>query len=228
MAPGAPVIATTDDFAAERARHSTTRQPPGPFPSRAPGRSMSPGIPDEMPAPDMIQNGVAAVPPRGAIRALIGPPPTLPGRNDPEPAFVCGGMLVREMHKALSAFERAFRTAPANPRCISYYGLCLVKSRQDPREGMRLCERAAKHAFFHADILANLAQVYAAAGFRQKAFAALERGMKLDANDRTLLAVHDTMGRRRPPVFGFLGRGHPVNRIAGRIRHAFAEKGQRA
>ena len=50
--------------------------------------------------------------------------------------------------------------------------------------------------------------------------ATLRDGLKFTKRDDRLKEQLRILGLRRPPIFGFLGRTHPVNVFLGKIRHA--------
>ena len=47
---------------------------------------------------------------------------------------------------------------------------------------------------------------------------AIAQGLALDPRNAALRALHDEIGVRKRPVFGFLSRNNPVNRTLGRLR----------
>jgi tetratricopeptide (TPR) repeat protein len=105
------------------------------------------------------------------------------------------------------------------PIASSYLGHALARKGR-LREARERCEEAAKEQFYQPEVLVNLAHVYMLAGERQRAFAVVQRGLKLDAGHRGLLALHDHLGERLPPVLSFLSRGNFLNTLLGRLRRA--------
>lgn len=104
---------------------------------------------------------------------------------------------------------------------LSYLGYGIARYRGKRREGLALCEQAVKLEFYQVDSWFNLARTAELVGERRKAVKALERALKLDAQHAPTLALRAEMGVRRLPFFSFLGRGHFLNRLLGRLRHDF-------
>jgi len=146
--------------------------------------------------------------------------------QDPEQLFAAGQYLLQRdrTSDALAAFKAALEQRPGDPLYASYYGLCLVKTGRAPEEGRRLCERAAEQAFYRPELFANLGAALVALGDRRRAERALRKGLALDRENRALRALLDEIGVRRRPLFPFLGRRNPLNRITGRVRHALRGK----
>jgi hypothetical protein len=70
-----------------------------------------------------------------------------------------------------------------------------------------------------AQLYLNLAEVYATAGRRDDAVEALQSGLKFARRDIRLTIAMNKLTHRRPPVFSFLARKHPLNRHLGILRH---------
>lgn len=105
----------------------------------------------------------------------------------------------------------------------SYLGYGIARFKGRPRDGVALCEHAVKIEFFQPDNQFNLARTYLLVGNREKAVAALRRGLKLDPDHGGLRGLAAQMGQRRRPVLRFLSREHPLNRFLGRLRHQISE-----
>lgn len=103
----------------------------------------------------------------------------------------------------------------------AYLGYGLARFKHRAREGLRLCEYAIRQEFFRVDNYAMLARTALLANNRRKAVNAVERGLAIDHQDQGLLKLRRELGVRRPPVISVLRRDHTVNRILGRLRHAF-------
>jgi tetratricopeptide (TPR) repeat protein len=139
--------------------------------------------------------------------------------EDPEEYFKAGKfLLMRDKQKeALRAFRRAFEMNSADPRYMSYYGVCLASVSGRLKEGLALCEKAAAKEFFRAEMFLNLAKVYMKIGNRGKAHDALRKGMSLDRENKDIKRELDKMGVRRPPVLPFLDRNSGINKFAGKV-----------
>jgi tetratricopeptide (TPR) repeat protein len=129
-----------------------------------------------------------------------------------------------EFHEALSHFEatlQAQRRSPAiqpGMRALSYYGLCLALSSNRLREARELCETAVEEEFYNPELYLNLGRVYLRSGDRARAFGSFVRGLQLNPRDAALVRQIRRLGVRQPLVIGFLGRGHILNRLLGRLR----------
>ena len=149
-----------------------------------------------------------------------------PTAVSPEEMFRRGlAHLKRRAHKeAASCFQQAIdlsREGPAKSpsmRYISYLGLALSMNDGRSEEAVKLCRQALKREFYDADLLCNLGIVYLRNRQRGPAFDAFERGLKLKPDHYRILAALERTNKRAKPMFGFLSRDHPVNRIAGRLR----------
>lgn len=89
-------------------------------------------------------------------------------------------------------------------------------------DGLTLCEFAVRTGFRDADNFANLAKVYRLCGNRARAAKAIFLGLRVQPTHPELQSLHRQLGVRRPPAFPWLTRSNPLNRWAGRIRHALS------
>jgi tetratricopeptide (TPR) repeat protein len=126
--------------------------------------------------------------------------------------------LVRDLPAAHQAFERAHRRDPRHPRALSWYGVTLVLVERNSALGLSLCEQALRPGPA-PELLLNLARVHLALNSRERAVKALQRGLQAAPGDAALLAAQEALGTRRSPVLPMLSRGHPLNRLLGRLRH---------
>jgi len=141
--------------------------------------------------------------------------------EDPAKLFAIGRHLVGKgkYQEALKALKEAVALEPGEVVYQSYYGLCLVETGRGRKEGLNLCRQALQQAFYHVDLYVNLARAYLSMGDRKRAVVALKRGASVEPEDPVIRKLLGEVGRRRQPVFPFLSRAHPINKIAGRIRH---------
>jgi Flp pilus assembly protein TadD len=155
-------------------------------------------------------------------RAILDPGGTTVINADPTKLFAIGKHLLstRQYQEALVALKEAVEQDPGEASYRSYYGLCLVESGRGRKEGLRLCREAVQQAFYLPDLYVNLVKAHLASGERRLAVAVLKTGASFEPENEVLQKLMSDVGRRRRPVFPFLRRGHPINRIAGRIRHA--------
>lgn len=129
--------------------------------------------------------------------------------------------------KAVLKLRRAFESDKRNPYYISFLGLSIARAEQNWEEALDLCERAVqvqrKEIKFHL----NLVEVYALAGWREKALRKLDNASKLFGDDARLKRFRAKIVERRAPVLPFLGRGHFLNRELGKWRHRMLERGDK-
>lgn len=121
--------------------------------------------------------------------------------------------------KALPHMQRAVELERNNPYYMSYMGVVLARSEKKWGEAERLCDAAVRMKRNQAQLYLNLAEVYATAGRRDDAVEALEAGLKFARRDVRLTIAMNRLVHRRPPVFSFLSRRHPLNRQLGMLRH---------
>ena len=139
--------------------------------------------------------------------------------SDAEELYKAGLFLLKRdrVKEALTAFKRAFMIKDKEPRYMSYLGLCLALAEGKAREATQLCEKAVQMEFFRAELFLNLGRVYLVSGNRKKAHMAFRKGLALDRENRNLQKELDKMGIRKQPVFPFLERKHPINKLAGKV-----------
>jgi hypothetical protein len=126
-----------------------------------------------------------------------------------------GLVFLGEAHARLAA--NATVSLPA--ALLSYYGLCLGVRRGQIVQATQLCQVAIDREFYRPDFYLNLARVWMAGGSRRRAITALDLGLAVQPGNRSLQHLRSKLGVRRPPVFRFLGRDHPINVALGRLRH---------
>ncbi len=114
----------------------------------------------------------------------------------------------------------AHRRRASDPRCLSWYGLTLIRVEKNNNLGVRYCEEAVRGPGGDDPLCwLNLARACLALGYRDRALKALTRGLEIAPEDARLREEIDLFGRRRRPVLGFLDRRNPINRLLGRWRH---------
>jgi tetratricopeptide (TPR) repeat protein len=127
--------------------------------------------------------------------------------------------------KALAKLRRAFESDKRNPYYISFLGLTIARAEQNWEQALDLCETAVKLKSTEIKFHLNLIEVYALAGWREKALRKLENAAKLFGNDARLKRFRAKIMQRRAPVLPFLGRGHFLNRELGKLRHRMSKRG---
>ncbi|MHB8078129.1 MAG: tetratricopeptide repeat protein [Candidatus Krumholzibacteriia bacterium] len=127
--------------------------------------------------------------------------------------------------------ERALRQGltrvPEHPGCLATLALCLAEGQRRYVTAERLAARAIKVAPGEASGYHALGRIYLLGGRKQQAFRFLMKAFTLSPGDPRVSNELQVMGRRRPPVFRALPRGHPLNMACGRWR-AFLADGRHA
>lgn len=105
-----------------------------------------------------------------------------------------------------------------DPRISAFQGACQALLRGQLKPGLEACVQALRQAFYIPDLYCALGMILLRAGDRSKAYAAFQRGLKIDPNHPALSRRVAEMGIRRPPALSFLRRTHPANRVLGMLR----------
>jgi len=130
--------------------------------------------------------------------------------------------------EALAYFEAAVQLArrlgaEAVPmKYLSYYGWCLAICSDRLDEAREFCEAAVRSEFYNPDAYWNLGRVYLKTGDRSLAFDTIMRGLQLNPRHSGLVGVLRRLGIRRKPILPLFDRGHPVNRLLGRLRRSLS------
>ncbi len=128
----------------------------------------------------------------------------------------------RNFEAAINLLEEALQIAPNNSAYLSHYGLCVAMDRKDFDAARKLCERAIKINEKDPVNRVNLAKVYRLEGLNSHAHNTLLEAWKQDKSHPAAATELSRMGIRRPPVVGFLPRGHWINVRLGRFRTKLA------
>ncbi len=102
----------------------------------------------------------------------------------------------------------------------SFCGLCLAMEKHRYAKAIEYCNISLKRDIMNPDHQANVALVYLERGDRKHAVQHLHEGLRLQANHDRVNEVLTKIGRRRPPVIGFLARENPINVVLGKLRGA--------
>ena len=143
------------------------------------------------------------------------------GASDPEKLFKDAIFFLKrnEPNMAACGLKRALQLRPHDPRYLSYLGVCLAMIDKQATEAAILCEEAAEEVCCDALLYCNLGKVHLLLGNRRRAYDAFRRGLACDRDNKPILRELRAMGARKKVFFSFLGRGHLLNRLAGRLRH---------
>lgn len=102
---------------------------------------------------------------------------------------------------------------------FSYFGVCLASERRKYADAVQYCEISLRTNPLDPEHRTNLALIYLERDDRARAIETLNSGLRLDKNNRRIHKILDELGRRKQPVFPFLGRQHPVNIWLGKRRN---------
>ena len=112
----------------------------------------------------------------------------------------------------------ALRMAPDNPTYLSYFGYCVAVCEKDYLRAIKLCRRAVRAGSKEAIHYVNLSRVYRLKGDRKSAFETLQFAFRVRKRHPAVATDLARLGIRRPPMFTFLRRTHPVNKCLGMLR----------
>ena len=128
-------------------------------------------------------------------------------------------MRSQDYQAAERAFSRLVNDAADhnehNNLLSSYLGLAQVLTGND--NGLLLCRDAAGSETLAGQVYLNLACAEWHAGNRRRAIDAIQRGIKIDEHNQQLKAACAKLDCRKKCCFGFLPRGHCLNRRLGRL-----------
>ena len=114
---------------------------------------------------------------------------------------------------ALAHFEKAVQVDP-QPRYLSYLGYCIALQRGQVQKGIGLCRQSIEEEPGIADHYLNLGRILILAGNKVEALDVLRKGITV-APHPEIASLLETIGTRKPPVIGFLGRDNVLNKHLG-------------
>ncbi len=117
---------------------------------------------------------------------------------------------------ALTCFEKVashWETAVV----LSCLGYCLARERSDLDKALALCKNALSQEPANPLHYLNMGRIYLLAQQKHLAVFAFNRGLEFGRHPVIMKEI-DKLGRRRPPIFPFLGRKHALNRFLGYLR----------
>ena len=135
--------------------------------------------------------------------------------------FKLGIKLLRDGHSAdaVEYLRHAAELEQQNPYYLSFLGVSVARAQRKWAPAAKYCETALGLKRTEAQLYLNLAEVYQQSGRKQDAISTLERGLISAGRDFRIRRALERIGVRRPPVFNFLDRMHPLNIAMGRLRH---------
>ncbi len=120
-----------------------------------------------------------------------------------------GETLAAQIH-----LETAFNQG-RSPLACSYLGFCKAREDGTFKEALKLCGEALSREPSNALHYYNLGRIYRTMGRKPEAIDAFFTGLKMQRHPLILTQLRE-LGVRRPPIFRWLERGHPLNRIVGK------------
>jgi tetratricopeptide (TPR) repeat protein len=100
----------------------------------------------------------------------------------------------------------------------------MARAEQNWDQALELCETAVQLKRKEIQFHMNLVEVYALAGWREKALHKLDGALKLFGDDARLKRARAKVVERRAPVLPFFGRKHVLNRELGKWRHRMLKR----
>lgn len=139
--------------------------------------------------------------------------------------------LLRSKNKkrALRVLSDALQEYPTDPFLLSYYGCLEAVANKNYKVGIDICHEAIEglkkrvpfgEEFFYPVFYLNLGRACLAAGKKEEAVNAFQRGLETDGENKDLLWEVRKLGLRRKPVVPFLRRSNPINRYIGQLVHS--------
>jgi hypothetical protein len=102
----------------------------------------------------------------------------------------------------------------ANSKARSYMGLLTALDRGRVASGLKMCRLSLEEQPDNPEFLFNYGRAMFKAGKKKEAFDAVRKAVLHGGGDEPL-AWLDKQGVRKPPVFRFLRRNHPLNKYTG-------------
>jgi Flp pilus assembly protein TadD len=134
--------------------------------------------------------------------------------------FKQGVSLLRKGHsaEALDYLQRAAELKQHNPYYLSFLGVSMGRAQGKWTAAIDLCKTALGMRRNEPQLYLNLAEVYVAAGRRDRAIEILDSALKYCGSDARIGRMRGKLGKRLSPVLPFLERGNVVNRRLGELR----------
>ncbi len=128
------------------------------------------------------------------------------------------GIEAAESGNTALALRQLSKATPEErtPVVLSYLAYCLASEQKSVRDALDLCRSALEEDPTHPLIYLNLGRVYLETGFEDKAILALRKGVRYRRHPM-LIRKLDSLNTRRRPLFPFLHRSNPLNRITGKL-----------
>lgn len=138
-------------------------------------------------------------------------------------------LKTKNKRAALRVLNEALEHYPDDPFILSYYGCLEAVANKNYTHGIETCLMALENLkkrvpfgqeFFYPVFYLNLGRAYLAAGRREEAMGAFNKGIQVDGEDKDLMWEIRKLGTRRKPAIPFLKRSNPLNKYIGMLLHS--------
>lgn len=138
-------------------------------------------------------------------------------------------LRTKNKRAALRVLNEALEHYPDDPFILSYHGCLEAVANKNYTLGIETCEMALENLkkkvpfgqeFFYPVFYLNLGRAYLAAGRKEEALGAFNKGIQIDGENRDLIWETKKLGTRRRPAVPFLKRSNPINKYIGMLLHS--------
>jgi tetratricopeptide (TPR) repeat protein len=138
-------------------------------------------------------------------------------------------LKTKNKRAALRVLNEALEHYPDDPFILSYYGCLEAVANKNYTLGIETCEMALENLkkrvpfgqeFFYPVFYLNLGRAYLAAGRKDEAVGAFNRGIQIDRENKDLIWEIKKLGTRRKPAVPFFKRSNPINKYIGMLLHS--------
>ncbi|MDH3973861.1 MAG: tetratricopeptide repeat protein [Deltaproteobacteria bacterium] len=124
----------------------------------------------------------------------------------------------KQYNIAIESLEEIVDREGRPAEALSMLGVALARSGKDMKKAIELCREAINKNKHNASFYFNLADIYRRVSQKGKAIQTIKAGLRALPGNKRLISILNRFGVRKAPVFSFLERSHPINKIAGKFR----------
>jgi tetratricopeptide (TPR) repeat protein len=141
-------------------------------------------------------------------------------------------LKTKNKRAALRVLNEALEHYPDDPFILSYYGCLEAVANKNYTHGIETCLMALENLkmrvpfgqeFFYPVFYLNLGRAYLAAGRKEEAVGAFNKGIHIDGENKDLIWEIKKLGTRKKPAVPFLKRSNPINKYIGMLLHSSRE-----
>ena len=132
-------------------------------------------------------------------------------------------LKTKNKRAALRVLNEALEHYPDDPFILSYYGCLDAVANKNYTHGIETCLKKRVpfgQEFFYPVFYLNLGRAYLAAGRKEEAVGAFNKGLQIDGENKELTSEIKKLGRRKKPAIPFLKRSNPINKYIGMLLHS--------